>query len=154
MSITAEAEQSAREKTDAELIAGLGERPPGEAVSDWAFDIVNDPERGRWIAALGSEAIGELTYRFVGGRIVLIKTWVNHAYRGQGVATELIARVLDEIRETGRRITIICSVVGKFIARNPGYADLIDERHPGVGAYPAGTSGDEQLTAFEGDIGS
>jgi predicted GNAT family acetyltransferase len=113
-------------------------------------------EHGRWIATLGSDAIAELTYRFVGGRVVLLSTWVNHAYRNHRVATELVARVLDENSESGKKITIICPVVGEFIARNPEYLDLIDKVHPGAGAYPqhepVGGQDEEQLTAFEHDI--
>jgi hypothetical protein len=72
------------------------------------------------------------------------------------VATELVSRVLDEIRESGKKITIICPVVGKFIDRNPAYADLIDKVHPGAGAYPkhepAEDGHDEELTAIEHDL--
>ena len=129
-------------------------RSASETESSWELDVINDTERGRWIAALGAEAIGELTYRFVGGRVVLLSTWVDHAYRNRHVATELIHRGLDEIRETGKKITIICPVVGEFIARNPEYLELIDKVHPGSGAYPhqqhaGGSDDDQQLAAFE-----
>nr|WP_240943163.1 GNAT family N-acetyltransferase [Planosporangium thailandense] len=128
-----------------------------EVASSWEFDVINDAERGRWIAALGAEPIGELTYRFVGGRVVLLSTWVNHAYRKQQVATELVARVLDEIRATGKNITIICPVIGEFIARNPEYLDLIDKVHPGSGAYPHHDStvaqhDEHQIGTFEHDL--
>ena len=70
------------------------------------------------------------------GGVVLLSTWVDHAYRDHRVARELVARVLDEIRESEKKITFICPVVGEFIARNPEYLDLIDKVHPGSGAYP------------------
>ena len=109
----------AREENNAALIAALNETSLSEVESSWELDVINDAEHGRWIAALGAEAIAELSYRFVGGRVVLLTTWVDPAYRHHRVATELVARVLDEIRESGKKITIICPVVGKFIARNP-----------------------------------
>ena len=87
---------------------------------------------------------------------MLLSTWVDPVYRNNRVATELVARVLDEIRESGKKITIICPVVGKFIARHPEYADLIDKVRPGAGAYPkhepAEGDHDEELTAFERDL--
>ena len=124
--------------------------------SSWELDVINDAERGRWIAALGAEAISELTYRFAGGRVVLLATWVNHAYRDHRVATELVARVLDELRQSGKTITITCPVVGEFIVRNPQYLDLIGEVHPGSGAYPqhepgGGPDDKKQIAAFEHD---
>jgi predicted GNAT family acetyltransferase len=152
-----EAEAATREESNAELIAALNKKTLSEVESSWELDVINDVERGRWIAALGAEAIGELAYRFVGGRVVLLSTWVNHAYRNHRVATELVARVLDEIRETGKKITIICPVVGEFIARNPQYLDLIDKVHPGSGAYPkhepvGGPNDEQQIGAFEHDL--
>lgn len=148
---TAVTEAEMRDQIDWVLISEISGHE--EPVSSWEFDVIDDPERGRWIAALGADAIGELTYREVGGRIVLIKTWVDHAYRGKGVASELISRVLREIQATGKKITIICRVVGEFIAAHPKYADLIDEKHPGSGAGPALSTGtDEELRAFENDM--
>lgn len=149
-------EADSREASNSELIAALNEPGPSDIESEYALDVVNDPERGRWIAALGADAIGELTYRFVGGRVVLLSTWVNHAYRNRRVATELIARVLDEIRGTGKKITIICPVVGEFIARNPQYRDLVDDVHPGAGAFPkpaaSSENGADELASFQRDL--
>ena len=157
MTINLEAEAVAREENNAALIAALDKTGLSEVESSWELDVLNDAEHGRWIATLGADAIAELPYRFVGGRVVLLSTWVNHAYRNHRVATELVSRVLDEIRESGKKITIICPVVGEFIARNPEYLDLIDKVHPGSGAYPkhepVGVQEDEQLTAFERDLG-
>lgn len=157
MTINLEAEAVAREENNAALIAAFDNMGLSEVESSWELDVFNDAEHGRWIATLGADAIAELPYRFVGGRIVLLSTWVNHAYRNHRVATELVSRVLDEIRESGKKITIICPVVGEFIARNPEYVDLIDKVHPGSGAYlkhePVGVQEDEQLTAFERDLG-
>jgi uncharacterized protein len=45
--------------------------------SSWELDVINDAERGRWIATLDADAIAELPYRFVGGRVVLLTTWVD-----------------------------------------------------------------------------
>lgn len=157
MTTNIEAEAATREEGNAALIAALNKKDLSKVESSWELDVINDAERGRWIAALGDEAIGELTYRFVGGRVVLLSTWVNHAYRNHRVATELVARVLDEIRETGKKITIICPVVGEFIARNPHYLDLIDKVHPGSGAYPhhepvGGPDDEQQIAPFENDL--
>jgi predicted GNAT family acetyltransferase len=160
-----QAEAAFREQNNTALIAALDETGLREAESAWELDIANDAERGRWIASLGPEAIAELQYRFVGGRVVLLTTWVDPAYRHNQVATELIARVLDEIRESGKKITIICPVVGEFIARRPQYLDLIDEVHPGSGAHPqhepagapdqhrpaGGPDDEQQIAALEHD---
>lgn len=156
LTINIEAEAAAREENNATLIAALDEKNLTDVESSWVLDVVNDAERGRWIATLGADAIAELSYRFVGGRVVLLTTWVAPAARHNRVATELIARVLDEVRDSGKKITVICPVVGEFIARHPEYLDLIDEVHPGSGAYPRHEppdgSANEDLAAFGRDL--
>lgn len=157
MTINIEAEAATREENNAALIAALDKTPLSEVESSWELDVINDAERGRWIATLGADAIAELPYRFVGGRVVLLTTWVDPGYRHNRVATELVTHVLDEIRQTGKKITIICPVVGEFINRNPEYLDLIDKVHPGSGAYPRHESAgvpdhEKQIAAFESDL--
>jgi predicted GNAT family acetyltransferase len=65
-------------------------------------------------------------------RLVLLATSVFPEFRGQGVATELIRRVLDDVRRQHKTVTIMCPVVRTFIDRHPDYADLVDAQHPGV----------------------
>jgi predicted GNAT family acetyltransferase len=134
MTLDLEPDPVAREENNMALIAALDEPSPIEE-SSWDLDVQKDEEHSRWIATLGADAIGELSYKFAGNRVVLLTTWVDPAYRNNRVATELISAVLDEIRQTGKKITIICPVVGTFIQRNPQYVDLIDPVHPGSGAY-------------------
>jgi predicted GNAT family acetyltransferase len=63
---------------------------------------------------------------------VLLATSVFPEFRKQGIATELIRRVLDDVRAQGRTVTIMCPIVRTFIEHNPEYADLIDSKRPGV----------------------
>jgi predicted GNAT family acetyltransferase len=53
-------------------------------------------------------------------------------FRKQGIATELIRRVLDDVRVQRKTVTVMCPIVRTFIENNPEYADLIDPDHPGV----------------------
>lgn len=84
-------------------------------------------------AISGDTVIGGLTYNVAdGNRIVLVAAAVFPEYRGQGVATELIRRVLDDIRDHGNTVTILCPIVWAFIDRNPEYGDLVDPVLPGL----------------------
>lgn len=150
-----EAEQEAHRTRDAQLIAQVTNVHVADLRSNWEMEVVNDAEHGRWEAILNEDTVAELSYRLVGGRVVLLSTWVAHPYRQQHVATELIARVLDEIRAAGKKVTVICPVIGAFIAHNQAYGDLVDPRHPGPGMPAAGaaSSDEEQLSAFEQELG-
>ncbi|MHA6668539.1 GNAT family N-acetyltransferase [Homoserinimonas sp. A447] len=100
-----------------------------------AFDfyVVKDEKTSSYEAIVGDAQIGGLTYNVADDdRLVLLDTSVFPHFRKQGIATELIRRVLDDVRVQGKTVTIMCPIVRTFIERNPEYADLIDPKHPGV----------------------
>jgi predicted GNAT family acetyltransferase len=91
-----------------------------------AFDIVNNEKAGVYEATADGREIAGLTYNVAGNdHLVLAATSVFPEFRGQGIASELIQRVLDDIRLQGKTITVRCPIVASFIERNPGYADLV-----------------------------
>jgi predicted GNAT family acetyltransferase len=96
------------------------------------FALVNDEEDGIYEAFVGDRAIGGISYTLKGNRMALHATAVYPEFRHQGIATELIRRVLDDVRKQGRTLTIMCPIVVTFIQNNPAYADLVDSAHPGV----------------------
>jgi predicted GNAT family acetyltransferase len=97
------------------------------------FAVVNDEKTGIYEAVVGDRMIAGLPYEVAGDdRLVLLATSVFPEFRKQGVATELIRRVLDDVRAQGKTVTIMCPVVHTFIEHNPEYADLIDPKYPGV----------------------
>ena len=98
-----------------------------------AFDFINDEETGIYEAILGDTVVAGLPYNVAGDdRLVLLATSVFPEFRKQGIATELIRRVLNDVRGQGKTVTIMCPIVRTFIEHNPEYADLIDSKHPGV----------------------
>ncbi|MBT2566341.1 N-acetyltransferase [Arthrobacter sp. ISL-85] len=100
-----------------------------------AFDfyMVNDEKTGTYEAIVGDTEIAGLTYNVAGAdRLVLLATSVFPDFRKQGIGTELIRRVLDDVRAQGKTVTIMCPIVRTFIDRNPEYSDLINPQHPGV----------------------
>jgi predicted GNAT family acetyltransferase len=102
------------------------------ARSDYDVTIQHEPEHFLYGAWIGDLQVGHLDYKLVGKRVVLLSTKVAPAYRHHGIGTELIGAVLDDIRTTGKKITIICPVVRTYITGHPQYEDLTDPVHPGV----------------------
>lgn len=113
-------------------MAAPGEKPPCHR-TPLDFSLVNDEKSGVYEAIVGNTAIGGLPYTDAGGdRLVLLATSVFPKFRNMGVATELIRRVLDDVRTQGKTVTILCPIVRTFIDHHPGYSDLIDPTHPGA----------------------
>lgn len=102
------------------------ERPTGIS-----FEVVNDQENGIYTAVADDREIGGIVYRLAGDRIVLQAASVHAEFRNHGVATELIRRVLDDVRTQGKTTTILCPIVRTFIEKHPEYADLVDTTQPG-----------------------
>jgi len=97
------------------------------------FFVADNDKTSTYEAISGDTVIGGLTYNVAdGNRIVLMAAAVFPEYRGQGVATELIRRVLDDVRARGNRVTILCPIVWAFLDRSPGYTDLVDPQLPGL----------------------
>ena len=97
------------------------------------FAVVNDEKARIYEAIVGDREIAGLPYSVAGeDRLVLLATSVFPEFRKQGIATELIRRVLDDVRAQGKTVTIMCPIVRTFIEHNAEYADLIDRKHPGV----------------------
>jgi predicted GNAT family acetyltransferase len=122
------------DQTDAqEKVSDLGRAVLEDAVADIAsgspqtIDVVNNQTAGVYEAIHGGAVIGGVPYNLVhDGRITLLAVAVLPQFRGRGISTELIRRVLDDVRAQGKKVVNYCPVVHKFIDDNPGYADVVD----------------------------
>ncbi|OZM80651.1 GNAT family N-acetyltransferase [Pseudonocardia sp. MH-G8] len=104
---------------------------PHASASD--FEVVNDEKVNIYEAIIGEREVAGLSYNVADDdRLVLLAVSVFPDFRNQGIATELIRRVLDDVRTRGKTITIMCPIVRTFIENNPEYADLVDSKRPGV----------------------
>jgi predicted GNAT family acetyltransferase len=114
-------------------IVVIDERPDDPHSPAFDFTVVKDEKTGIYEAIVGDRKIAGLPYNVAGdNRLVLLATSVYPEFRKQGIATELIRRVLDDVRAQGKTVTIMCPIVRTFIEHNLEYAGLIDPKHPGV----------------------
>lgn len=59
------------------------------------------------------------------GFLVLTHTVVPPQYEGQGIGTELVKAVLEDIRQKGLQVVPQCPFVGAYIRRHPEWMDLV-----------------------------
>ena len=71
--------------------------------------------------------ICEITYSIAdSSTIVIDRTYVNDDYRGQGIAAQLVDRVVEMAREENKKIIPICPFAKGMLERNSSlYADVI-----------------------------
>ena len=87
--------------------------------------VADNAEQRRYEARQGSEVAGFILYRLDPGRMTLIHTEVAPALEGQGIASQLAKRALDDIRRRGLTIVPICPFVRGYLRRHPEYSDLV-----------------------------
>ena len=66
-----------------------------------------------------------LNYRLAGNVMTLMHTETPVAARGRGLASQLVAGVLDEMRRRGLKIVPRCPFVCAYLAKHPQFRDLV-----------------------------
>jgi predicted GNAT family acetyltransferase len=105
---------------------------PDRPTGGTPFFLVRDDARSQYGGIVGDEQIGSISFELFDTRIALLHTEVDAPYRHQGIASELIWRVLDDISSRGESVTVICPLVHAFVEEHPHFSALIDSTHPGL----------------------
>lgn len=89
--------------------------------------VADNAEEERYEARRGAEVVGFIAYRHDPRRrrMILIHTEVAPELEGTGIASQLVAGALDDIRRRGLTAVPICPFVRAFLGRHPEYADLV-----------------------------
>ena len=90
--------------------------------------VEDNPAKHRYEARAGERLLGFVSYRVEGGGFTLVHTEVEPELEHRGVASQLVAAALDDIRARGLPVVPICPFVRGFIRRHPEYADLVETR--------------------------
>ncbi|AJY75203.1 GNAT family N-acetyltransferase [Paenibacillus beijingensis] len=73
----------------------------------------------------GNETVAEITYVREGeGTLVIDHTYVTPELRGGKVADKLLGLVVQEARDTGKKIVPACAYVLARFKRDKGFADV------------------------------
>jgi predicted GNAT family acetyltransferase len=106
---------------DAAAPPRIGELDVPSTDSDDDLEIVTDPDAYRVLLG-GREVAVMRVHRGESNVVTIASTVVDADARGRGIATDLIAHVLDELREADARVIVECDEVAKFIEEHPRYA--------------------------------
>jgi uncharacterized protein len=89
--------------------------------------ITDNPDQHRYEIRVSDELAGFVQYRRREGLIALIHTEIDSRFEGRGLASQLIAGVLDEARAGSVRVLPFCPFVNGYISRHRSYVDLVPE---------------------------
>ena len=88
--------------------------------------VVNNEDEQRFETQLGSAA-AFLAYRRSPGKLVLLHTEVPPAYRGNGIAGQLVSAAVRFARQSHLRIVPLCPFTSAFLAKHPEYQDVTSD---------------------------
>ena len=72
------------------------------------------------------EKAGEMTYAVEAGRIVIEHTGTEEAFKGQGVASQLAKRAIEDAKAGGYKIVPVCSFVAAYFQKHPEDAAAVE----------------------------
>ena len=106
------------EPSNAELAAKLDEPTSG-------FEVLNNIEASQFELHLRGEMVGLASYFECDSVVVVphVETFLQH--RGQGFADRLMAGLLLQIRDSGRRIDPVCAFAAQYLREHPEARDLL-----------------------------
>ncbi|HWE16301.1 MAG TPA: GNAT family N-acetyltransferase [Hyphomicrobiaceae bacterium] len=86
------------------------------------------PTKGRYVARVdGVDAEAELTYSRAGPkRIIADHTAVPDVFRGQGLGRLLATRMVEDAREEGVKIFVLCPFVNAERKKHPDWAGVFE----------------------------
>ncbi|MFG2030597.1 GNAT family N-acetyltransferase [Streptomyces sp. NPDC048825] len=96
---------------------------------------VNDlPESRRYEARVDGElkVAGVAEYIRTAELVAFVHTEVAPEYEGKGVGSALARTALDDARASGLRVLATCPFIAGWIARHPGYQDLLYQSRSNV----------------------
>jgi predicted GNAT family acetyltransferase len=87
--------------------------------------VRDDAQRGRFEARVGSALAGYADYDLQPGLLTILHTEVDNAFEGRGVGSELVRRIVEDVRARKLKVLPICPFARAFLERHPAYGDLV-----------------------------
>jgi uncharacterized protein len=90
--------------------------------------VVHDAAASRFDAVVRGEKVGFVDYRTRGNAVELLHTEVDPDHREDGVASDLVQGVLDQIRVEKLNVIPTCPFVASYLEDHEEYQDLLAPR--------------------------
>jgi predicted GNAT family acetyltransferase len=88
-------------------------------------EIRDNASESQYEIFVDEQRAGLMTYRLSGGTFDALHTEIDDAYEGQGLGSQLVKKVLDDVRDAGLTLKPTCPFVKAYVERHPEYSDLL-----------------------------
>lgn len=90
--------------------------------------VTNDPEGGRYEAAVDGRTAGLLEHRREGDVVVMPHTEVFPEFEGKGIGSALARHALEDVRAHGLAVDPQCPFIAAYVRKHPEFQDLLARR--------------------------
>lgn len=82
-------------------------------------------DRRHYMEDDGGETIAEITFVPSNSQLIIIDhTFVDDSFRGQGIASKLVASAVDMAREQNKKVIPLCPFAKREFEKNPDYQTI------------------------------
>ena len=86
---------------------------------------IDDHGKGAFVVERNNERVAEMVIRIAEGRLTVYHTEVREAFRGQGIADQLLATMVEYARKHDLKVIPLCQyVLAKFKHAPKKYEDI------------------------------
>ena len=89
-------------------------------------------EDGRYSIAVEGVTAGLADFADRDNQRVFYHTEIDPAYGGRGLATILVEEALEDVRDAGKRVVPVCSMVVTVLKKHPEFDDITDPVTPEI----------------------
>nr|WP_202971653.1 GNAT family N-acetyltransferase [Lactococcus reticulitermitis] len=89
------------------------------------FTFEDQEDQIALINADTQQQAGEITFTEAEDTLVIVHTGVNPEFRGNGLAEQLVAKMVEKARREDKKIFPICPFAQKEFKEKPEYADVL-----------------------------
>lgn len=89
------------------------------------LELRNNPEAFRYEAIEDDTLVSQIDYTVNGDVVSFTHTGTPVAHRNRGLAAQLTAFALDDVRASGRKVAPLCPYTAAYVTSHPEYADLV-----------------------------
>ncbi len=89
------------------------------------IEITHNTDQHRYELRVDGELASVAEYTRAGGRFVFDHTETADAFRGRGLAEQLVRAALEDVRSRNAGVVPSCWFVAEFIEEHPEFGDLV-----------------------------
>ena len=88
------------------------------------YELIHNKDMGRYEFHIDG-MIAEAEYRQIEDVMVITHVSVPHPLEGKGIASQLVRKVLEDIKRQGLKVKPVCPFVVAYIKRHPEWEEIV-----------------------------